>query len=406
MRRGRLAGILALVVLTVARRPEVLLHAQFWAEDGTVWYAEAYNTGGLRALFVPVVGYFQTLPRLTALLGTAVPLSLAPLLFNLVAVTIQILPVAFLLSDRLAGWASRNTRFVLAFIYVVLPNSHQVHGNITNSQWHLATLAVLILAADPPPSRLWAAFDLTLLAACALTGPFAIVLAPLAVWVWVARDRERWRGVRASVIAGGALLMAATLLFSGSARIVADRAASPILLVHILARQVVLPLFVGRRGLYDFVPDAGGPLVVAILAVALFLGIQAYVRRYGPLELKLVVLFGAGVLAASLARPMVESPQWPILAAAGGIRYWLIPMFSLCASAAWLAGHGGSRPSRFMAAAMLIAMLGGIVQDFGHPRYADLDFPEHVREFESRPAGARVEIPINPEGWSMTLIRR
>lgn len=59
-----------------------------------------------------------------------------------------------------------------------------------------------------------------------------------------------------------------------------------------------------------------------------------------------------------------------------------------------------------MAAVMLIAMLGGIVQDFGHPRYRDLDFAQHVREFQSRPAGATVEIPINPEGWSMTLIRR
>ena len=40
MTRGPLIVLLILVVLAVACRPDALLDAQFWAEDGAIWHAE------------------------------------------------------------------------------------------------------------------------------------------------------------------------------------------------------------------------------------------------------------------------------------------------------------------------------------------------------------------------------
>ena len=75
------------------RRPDALLNAQFWAEDGAFWYADAYNAGPWISLFQPENGYFQTISRLVAGISLLFPLRDAPLFFNVAAITIQALPV-------------------------------------------------------------------------------------------------------------------------------------------------------------------------------------------------------------------------------------------------------------------------------------------------------------------------
>src|ERR1017187_995003 len=72
-------------ILLVLRRPDAVFHAQFWAEDGVVWYADAYNLGALRALLHTRDGYLQTLPRLGAMVALWAALLRAPLVMNLIA---------------------------------------------------------------------------------------------------------------------------------------------------------------------------------------------------------------------------------------------------------------------------------------------------------------------------------
>jgi hypothetical protein len=94
-----LAGALILVL----RRPDAILNPQFWAEDGKVWFANAYNLGPLRSLLLPQDGYFQTISRITAAISLLVPTKSAPLVFNLVALIIQLLPFGIIVSPRFAG---------------------------------------------------------------------------------------------------------------------------------------------------------------------------------------------------------------------------------------------------------------------------------------------------------------
>jgi hypothetical protein len=67
-------------VLTAARRPSVLLLPQFWADDGPAFFQQALEFGP-RALLVPHGGYYHTAIRLVALLGSALPVSLAPVVY-------------------------------------------------------------------------------------------------------------------------------------------------------------------------------------------------------------------------------------------------------------------------------------------------------------------------------------
>jgi hypothetical protein len=57
------------IAVVIARRPDAVTNAQFWAEDGTIWFATAYDHGGFASLFVPYNGYLQTFSRLVAALS-------------------------------------------------------------------------------------------------------------------------------------------------------------------------------------------------------------------------------------------------------------------------------------------------------------------------------------------------
>ncbi|HEX6492672.1 MAG TPA: hypothetical protein VF112_04115, partial [Candidatus Dormibacteraeota bacterium] len=97
-----IAGYVLLAAgILVARRPDAVTHPQFWAEDGTVYYADAYNRGA-SALLSPGAGYLVLTPRLTALLAQPLGLGEAPAIFNLVGLSFQLLPALFILSSRFA----------------------------------------------------------------------------------------------------------------------------------------------------------------------------------------------------------------------------------------------------------------------------------------------------------------
>src|SRR5437764_4954451 len=166
--------------VVVARRPDAISNPQFWAEDGKFWYADAYNTGGIGLFFQPYYGFLHLVPRLTALVAQALPLRRGPLLFNLVAMVIEILPVQLLVSSRLSGLGSVSARLLLGFLCLSLPQTWEIRSTITNAQWHLALLAFLVLISGPARTRGWRAFDVLAVVASSLSGPFAFMLAPAA----------------------------------------------------------------------------------------------------------------------------------------------------------------------------------------------------------------------------------
>ncbi|NET62611.1 MAG: hypothetical protein F6K47_42925 [Symploca sp. SIO2E6] len=138
------------VAIVVSRRPDVVFNAQFYAEDGRVWYADAYNLGAIPSLFLPYAGYLTTIQRLGGAVSQIFPFLWAPLVFNLIAIIIQILPAILITSSRFSVLIpNRYSRLFLAFLYLALPNSIEIHANLTNTQWHLAIVAYLVVAATP-----------------------------------------------------------------------------------------------------------------------------------------------------------------------------------------------------------------------------------------------------------------
>ncbi len=402
--RWQLAVFFIAVVVIVSRRPDALFNPQFFAEDGTVWFANAYTMGWLQSLFHSQNGYFQTLPRLAASLALAAPLRYAPLIMNLIGIAFQVLPVSLLLSWRCSNWAPISVRAFMAFAYLALPNTVELDASVEEGQWHLALAAcMIVLARAPGKSLAWKLFDITVILLSGFTGPFCILLLPVALIFWWFR-REPFRLVLAGAIAIPAVIQLSAILQSAEAtRPRVGLGATPKLFIELLAGQVYLGAILGRNTLHAY----SNPFMLAIVAL-LATAILIYCALNASLELRLFILFALMVFTVSLHSPMVSLtvPQWQILREAGAIRYWFFPMLAFVWALIWCAREGNIGVVRFGAGAGLMFMLVGVTRDWSYPAYTDFNFAAHAKQFEAAAPGTSISLPIYPDGWALRLTKK
>jgi hypothetical protein len=412
--RGSLVGVaaaLTVATLVVSRRPDGLLRPQFWAEDGNVWYAQAHNKGALEALLTPWTGYVQTFSRLTAALSLAFDLRQAPLVFEVAAVVAQSLAPLLLLSRRFAGiLPDMRLRALAALLLIGLPNSFEIQSNVTNAQTHLALLALLIVLADPPPSRAWKVFDVFFVLLGGLSGPTCVLLVPVAALTWLMR-RERWARTILLVLLVPASVQAITYLRTGrGARFTTPLGAGVVRLLQILGGQVFLAGALGVR-LYGRV--MAHPTVADVATVLLGVAGLAFVARALLLTrsfaLRMFVLFAALALTAALLNPVIDpAPRWLSLRSPGaGSRYYAPASLAFLAALLWSACVDPSARWRTGSRALLLGvLLVGIPTDWHVAPRIDLDFPAEAARYAAAPRRSWVRIPIPPDGWVMNLRKR
>jgi hypothetical protein len=391
-----------------SHRPDAILNAQFYAEDGARFYADAYEFGW-RCLLMPYGGYLSTLLRLIGLLTQLVPFGLAPLLMNLCALAIQILPVNLFLSARFRA-IPYNVRVFGSLLYLALPNAFEIHANTTNIQWHLALLALLVLLSEAEAAKAWRYFDYAVLSFALVDGPLGILLIPVAaVLLWLRRDRRTAASLW--VMIPFAALQSLFILFSNSRR-PAPNGASLERLTGILGGQIFLSSVLGVRTFAQVFLFGDRRLLFSVEAAAMIAGLVlvVYGFRSAPFELRLFILFAAGVLILALSHPLAgpetNFPQWQYLQIPGrSSRYYFFPILAFYASLFWLASPGVSKGVRYVAFAFLLLLPIGVYRDWRYPRFADLHFQSYAATFEQATVGDQVTIPINPIGWEMQLVK-
>src|SRR5262245_36054122 len=206
------AGLFFVCLLILySRRPDAILNAQFYAEDGARWYRDAYQLGW-RCLLIPETGYLQTVSRLIALFALLLPFAAAPLVMNLCALAIQIFPVNLFLSRRFDG-IPLFVRLMGSLLYLGIPNSVEIHANTTNIQWHLGLICLLMILGKPPQGKFWNVVDVCALALLALDSPLGFLLVPIAAILWW-RERGRVRAAHLAALLPGTIVQALVLFLS------------------------------------------------------------------------------------------------------------------------------------------------------------------------------------------------
>jgi len=401
-----LVAFVIIMAILILRRPDAVLSPQFYADDGHTWFQQAYNDG-VKSLVYTYGGYFQTLSRLAAVVALSVPLIRAPLVLNLIALLVEAAPPLFLMSPRMRNVGSLTLRAFLALLYLIVPKAAEVHASITNAPFNLALLAFLIILAEVPASPSGRGFDVAVLTLTSLTGPFCIVLFPVALLVAAAR-RRGGTIVHLVILGGGALVQGFALLFTGE-RIHQKLGASFAGFCHIVAGQVVLPVLQGPNRLDQLAHSSATVAALSCLITCLLILLFLYAFWRGSLELRSFILFAVLLLAAALAfpTPNATSDHWgPMQAPGGAGRYWYIPGMALMATLLWLLGRERPLGVRAVGAVLVCCMLFGATKRWRFAPFPDLHFAEYVQQFEQLPRGHSLEIPLNPPGWSMTLFKK
>lgn len=405
------AGVLLAWLLVFSRRPDAFLNPQFWAEDGVVWYRQAYEIGW-RTLLLPQNGYFQTVSKLTGMLSQLVSLAWAPLVFNGVATIFTLLPVLVINSERgrrlLPDTAAR---LFISFLYLAHPYSWEVHVNVTNIHWHLALATLLLICFDDWQGGWRKLFDLSLTALCGLSGIFSLFLAPIAAWRWY-RLRNRHSLILAVVLGlAASIQLAAIVMTRTGTRSPAPLDASWAMLLKIFGGQVIAAGLLGEAWAKLFAHPwwqsaALLPLLLSGLGAMLFA--RVFVKSDDLLR-GLILLAGM-IFVAALMSPQISSTQgqWPLFSRPGvGGRYVFIPIVALYASLLWMATKDPLAACRWMGrSALLLVLVIAIPASWKMPPYKDLHFSEHAAMFEAAAPGEVVKIPINPGDWSVILRKK
>jgi len=269
--------------------------------------------------------------------------------------------------------------------------------------WFLALTAFLVLIAAPPANLAWRVFDVAVLALSGTTGPFCLLLLPIAIIQFLVR-RQSWTRVLLAIMSVAAVIQA-TALFAGWAnRTPAPLGATPRLFVRIVAGRIIVSPVLGLEFLLRH-PAIAGPVCALAFVGAGLLAIYTILRA--PVELRLLLLFSTLVAGASLLSPLVAAtnePSWPPLAdprVAG--RYWLIPVASFLWICVWTLGRERPLVIRAIGSLVIASALWTGILWWRYRPFENLDFPRYAAEFQRVRAGQDFTFPINPPGWNMVL---
>jgi hypothetical protein len=373
---SRRALVTAVVVLLVALGTTVQLAREaavsawdtIWAEDGSIFLADALNGSPLEKVVTPYGGYIHVLPRLVGGLVAVLPLERAALLFALAAFTTVSLLAAFVYYASSSTIESVPLRLALSTLVVLLPaEGSELLGNVTNIHFYLMYGCFWAFVWRSDSTAAITSRSLVV-AATALGDVLAAIYLPLALWNAMKRRTRRDLAVPIALLSGLAI-QAIAILASGSpphrgTRFNLDDVPT------LFALRVTGSLFVGDRFIDDLWFQFGRwfsygtlALVAALVAVAL---VRLDIRRKifvalcagYAITLFFAYLYGRG---SAGMRPGYNAATWHL----AGARFTLVPILLLATALLVFADTGvKGRATRYARGLALIFVVALVVANF------------------------------------------
>ncbi|MBE0695609.1 MAG: hypothetical protein IH586_01680, partial [Anaerolineaceae bacterium] len=209
-------------VLIYLRDTRFFLTPRFWAEEGSLHFAYSFSHPWWQALFQPQVGYLNFWPNLATLIAKSAPLEIAPFVTTILALVIQLAPLAFILWSRSPLWSEWWRKLLGVALAFFVPLSVEGWLNTINSYTFFGAITFLILLEEAPSglTRRWIYF--VLLALGGLAGTLSCFLIPFFLFCAITeKNKERW--IQTIILGLCAVFQLAIILFSQDARSIGDR---------------------------------------------------------------------------------------------------------------------------------------------------------------------------------------
>ena len=167
--------------LIVLRNPAAIFRAEFWAEDGTVFFRDSLLHGAA-TLTAPVYGYYLTLERLIAWVATFFPVVWTTCIYAAASLVVNAFTVAYVARPGF-GWLipKRAHRILIACLLTLAPGAGETFLNLSNLTNCLGLLALLMLLETP---RVVSPLKFAALVGIGLSSGHVVILLPLILYLW------------------------------------------------------------------------------------------------------------------------------------------------------------------------------------------------------------------------------
>jgi hypothetical protein len=391
------AALLASATVLALKAPDALIHPQFFAEDGVIFFADEWRVPW--PLLDPYAHYLHVIPRLVAKFATLFSVAHAPAIYNYCTWILASLALASLRHLRLGPLPFG----VLLAGVALTPTSGEVFGTLTGLQWFLLFYQVSFLSrfalGDPSSAPLARALIGLLVG---LTGPFSIFVALAATAIMaISMAQQRWAPDRPTSIRPTLEWACLSLSAAIQLYLVLSRGESQAgsLALGTLARLVssLQRHTLGVRLLPSW--------LFQILLVALFVAVYRQLRdRRQRLLLLGLCMTAALQLLAVTRRSSVEAGTG-LIKLRGSDRYYGFLkafLFWLCACAL-LTLLARVRPRVRWAVLTVMMLVPAVTSGFALQRHAfpSREWAEPARRLE---AGEAMDVEIHPGGkWRVQL---
>lgn len=398
------------ILVMFQRKPYVLMYPNFWAEDGGVFYPQLYHDG-LKSFLYPYAGYFHFVPRLVMLMTLPFGIINAPFISNLMALILRAMPMLFLFSRRF-NFLGLASKFFLWGYALLAPNILEVVGNITNAQWNMALYLLMVLIAEPPVSRLEKFHDCIVLILSGLSGPFIVFLAPLFL-INIPRKSIKFRITAllfAAVQVAG--IMYTSYEFKGTKPVWAKDFSLDFVLwaVRVFDSRILWGTFLPLPRIFAWINNRS--VVLSVLVFLVFAVPMVYFFIKGSWRLRVCAYFGAAVFMAGSMRLWSSIQDSYIITRFGATYYYTIQQILLFSFVIFLVMKflehkpQNIRQKTYLCVAGILLCIG-LLSFSLEPPPKNLNYREDIRTlYYPAPAGAEVEIPINPMDSRMRLIKK
>jgi hypothetical protein len=246
--------------------------------------------------------------------------------------------------------------------------------------------------------------DVVVLVLAGLTGPFALLLLPVALGLALVR-----RGMRSYVL----LALVTACSVAQLVTIVSSPRGGPESLgatvgvfSRIVVGRAVLGPVLGRKGFLSALTNVRSDALWFLLLLGCAIFVVA-VLWTSSANLRLLVGFGALCLLVGLFFPLTgaRNAWWGLLQPNNGGRYFVIPMFTILL----IVGAAIERRSLLLRTGaglfVVVSLFVGIPNDWTYPQYTNFHYQRYVRVYEHLQKGDVILVPENPPGWRFGLIK-
>ncbi|MBC8054882.1 MAG: hypothetical protein H7Y13_17625 [Sphingobacteriaceae bacterium] len=376
------------------RRPDALVLPQLWAEDGTIFFQDVYNTG-IKSFALPYAGYFHLIPRLVAY-------------FTYLFVPYAYVPVAYVFSS-LAGFIlvlfyiwnrtglDVHARFLMCLGLTLVPISSEIVLNLTNVQWYTAILLIVIFLSDQ--NRKKNLPDAIIVFLTGLTGPFSLIFLPCVLLLVFSNSYraklQKINPVILSVFIITALIQLISILTSPT-RIASGIGLSEKLTqlpyaiyIHLLNIPGLLRLYTGHINY----------LIFSLLLAAIVIWIYASYRQYRntkDFRVLFLIMLSFSLIGANLYGSNISNNYTPITVG----RYFFLPTLLLIWSGIIYVFQRGKNYYAFYLLYFWYFII--ILFRIGSITLEDKNWKAEAQKIDNIKKDG-LQLPINPEGWYIKL---